>query len=85
MATNNTNDIMNPNGQFSAEAEQHLQAIYAAGGAHTTEKKIEVLNSKLGGTANFYAAGGCLTPEMKLGCLEYEYLESQGLIALTLV
>ena len=42
------------------------------------------LRLQLGGMPNFYAMGGAINEEMKLACLEYEYLQQVGKIDLVL-
>jgi hypothetical protein len=70
---------------YGNEADIFLADIYRSFDADTTPKKIELLESKfLGGGSNFYAFGGDLTEDMKLGCLEYEFLEQMGKITLVL-
>ncbi|MCP5520652.1 MAG: hypothetical protein H7A46_03795 [Verrucomicrobiales bacterium] len=61
--------------------EDFLQQVYASVGAASTSEKLTLLTNYLGGEPNFYAMGGAMTEEMKLGCLEYEYLENQGVLA----
>lgn len=67
----------------STEAENHLEAVYQAAGAYDITSKIAVLNSKLGGTVNFYAGDDNVTGEMMLACLQLEYLELEGFIVAT--
>jgi hypothetical protein len=69
--------------RFNEKADAQLQNIYQ--GATTVAEKIKILNDILGGESNFYAFGeGSISEEMKLGCLEYEYLGNLGLIELQL-
>jgi hypothetical protein len=52
-------------------------------GALTTRQRIAALEPQLGGPPpNYYAIGGHLDDEMKLTCLEYEFLEQKGLLPL---
>ena len=67
--------------RFSPEADEFLKLFYAKVGAITVGQKIEVLTLKLG-PSNFYAFGGEVTDEMRLGCLEYELLLQEGLLQL---
>ena len=74
-----------PPKSYGAEADTFLAEFYKSFEADTTQKKIALLESKfLGADSNFYAFGGDLTDEMKLGCLEYEFLEQMGKITLVL-
>jgi len=70
--------------KFGKTADDYLVAFYALCKAQTTASKIVLLQDKLGGTFNFYALGGEVTDEMKLTCLEYEYLERMGVIDVVL-
>jgi hypothetical protein len=69
---------------YGAEADNFLEDFYKSCGAETTQQKIAVLQLKVGADSNFYAFGGALTDEMKLGCLEYDYLEQSNKITLVL-
>lgn len=72
---------------FGAEADAYLAEFYNSVGAKTIQEKINVLSIKLGEEStpsNYYAFGGNLTDDMKLGCLEYEFLEQAGKITLVL-
>lgn len=69
---------------FGKDADEYLAAFYKLKDAKSTEDKIDLLKGKLGGTFNFYALGGEITDDMKLACLEYEYLERMGIIDLVL-
>ncbi len=66
---------------FGAVADAYLSKFYESCGADTTQQKITVLELKLG-KSNFYAYGGKVTDEMKLGSLEYDLLEQNKLIEL---
>jgi len=72
--------------RFNVNADAALNELYENVGAKTTEHKINALKPHLDGDGewNFYAVGGEVNQEMILGCLEYEYLSSRGLIELTL-
>jgi hypothetical protein len=72
-----------PEKSFGPVAEAFLTKLYAEYRITATEGKIKVLEDKLGGPSNFYGMGGEVNDEMKLACLEYEYLERQGQIKLT--
>lgn len=50
----------------------------------TSKIKIYVLDRELGGSSNFYAAGGSITDEIKVKCLEIQFLELKGLLKLEL-
>jgi hypothetical protein len=65
--------------KYTAQADAALSSLYQLRGADTTQQKIVILQDHLG-SSNFYALGGEINDEMKLGCLEYDYLEFQGLI-----
>ena len=68
---------------YGAEGDAFLADFYGA--EKDTAKKIIMLERRLGQPpSNYYAFGGSLTPEMKLGCLEYEFLEQNGKITLEL-
>lgn len=72
---------------FGTEADAYLKKFYDSVGAVKTPEKINALLLKLGeesAQSNYYAFGGNLTDEMKLGCLEYEFLEQEGQITLVL-
>lgn len=69
---------------FGEEADSYLQKFYDSVGANTVQQKLALLEIKLGGTRNYYAFGGPVTDEMKVGCLEYELLERENLITLVL-
>ena len=72
---------------FGEKADAYLAAFYTTVGAVSTPQKITALLLKLGeesGQSNYYAFGGNLTEEMKLGCLEYEFLEKEDQITLVL-
>jgi len=58
---------------FTREQKEKLDAFYVPFGATTTAQKIHSLETRLG-HSNFYVTGGELTDEMKLGCLEYEFV-----------
>jgi hypothetical protein len=68
--------------KFNANADACLAKLYTPVGASTTEQKIHVLERELGGQFNFYALGGNIDDDMKLACLEYEYLERMGQVEL---
>jgi hypothetical protein len=70
---------------FGAAADKALSEFYTAHKAGTVAEKIAALEKELGGPSNFYAFGGVLDEEMKLGCLEYEYLSLRDLVDLVLV
>jgi hypothetical protein len=70
--------------KFGKSVDEYLAAFYAVSKAQTTAEKIGLLQAKLGGTFNFYALGGEVTDDMKLTCLEYEYLERMGVIDVVL-
>ncbi len=71
--------------KFNEKADAELERVYRQAEACSTEAKIGALNEILGGEANFYPFGdGQVSNEMKLGCLEYEYLGNIGLIDLVL-
>ena len=72
--------------RFTPQADAALDELYEKVGATTVAQKINALKLNLGdhGEWNFYAYGGEVNEDMILGCLEYEYLSSRGLIDLTL-
>jgi hypothetical protein len=67
---------------YGKEADAFLAELYESCGAETTQQKLNVLELRLGKDSNFYAFGGALTDEMKLGCLEYDLLEQANKITL---
>ena len=70
---------------YGVSADAYLARFYKSCGAETTQQKINVLELKLGQEpSNYYAYGGTLTDEMKLGCLEYDFLDRAGEITLVL-
>jgi hypothetical protein len=71
--------------KFGAEADAALSKFYHDAKAEIIADKIKALESELGGPANYYAFGGTVSDEMKLGCLEYEYLSLRDLVDLVLV
>ena len=79
---------MTPN--YTDEARAALEELYRDAAARhslvqlTPQTKIFVLDTALGGSSNFYASGGPLTDEIKVGCLELQYLELKGLVKLEL-
>ncbi len=68
------------------EAEEFLANFYLAYKVFSTSDKIDLLQKELGGgTFNFSGFGeGALTDDMKLACLEYDFLERKGKISLIL-
>ena len=72
---------------FGPKGDAYLANFYNSIGAKTTQQKLNVLSIRLGEDitqSHYYALGGNLTDEMKLGCLEYEFLEQAGQIELVL-
>ena len=72
---------------FGPEADAYLREFYKKVGAEKTQEKLNALVLKLGQEAansNYYAYNGKVTDEMKLGCLEYEFLEREEKITLVL-
>jgi hypothetical protein len=70
--------------RFNEEADQCLGELYASVGATEAFQKINTLQKELGGNFSFHALGGNVSEEMKLACLEYEYLERVGKINVVL-
>lgn len=75
--------------EYSVEAQAALQELYDNAASRVSEAltpkmKILVLDNALGGPSNFYASGGILTVELKLKCLELQYLEMRGLVQMEL-
>jgi hypothetical protein len=66
--------------RFNEEADKCLVELYASVGAIEAFQKINTLQKELGGDFSFHALGGNVSDEMKLACLEYEYLERIGKI-----
>lgn len=67
------------NYKFNQKADKELDRVYFD--CPDTKSKIKKLDEILGGQSNFYAfPNGEITDDMKLGCLEYEYLGNLGLI-----
>ena len=72
-----------PQKSYGQNADEFLRTFYASLGALTTRQRIAALDPQLGGPPpNYYAIGGHLDDEMKLTCLEYEFLEQKGLLPL---
>jgi len=74
-------NIKNKQKSFGKKADEFLKEFYDSVGSKTTEQKINLLNIKMGGEYNFYSSG-IVTNEQILGCLEYEFLEKNGMIKL---
>ena len=73
----------------SPEAQAALRNLYESAAQRfkqptTPQFKIFVLDTELGGASNFYASGGPLTDDIKVECLELQYLELKGLVKLEL-
>ena len=83
MNTDNTTTIKTV--KFGAEADDFLRVFYHGYGITSVAGKIKILEDKTGGPHNFYGQGGAVSDEMKLACLEYEFLELNNKIKLTLV
>ena len=66
--------------RFNKEADACLEDLYKSVGAVTPARKLVILQKEVGGDFNFQAFGGELNEEIRLGCLEYEYLERMGKI-----
>lgn len=74
-----------PTKSYGTVADAFLTEFYKSYGAETTQQKLKVLVANLGQQpSNYYALGGSLNDEMKLGCLEYDYLNQMGKIELVL-
>jgi hypothetical protein len=74
-----------PPKSYGAAADAFLTEFYKSYGAETTQQKLKVLEANLGQQpSNYYPLGGTLNDEMKLGCLEYDYLSQMGKIELVL-
>jgi hypothetical protein len=72
-----------PGKSYGQEGDAFLAEFY--GEVKDTPQKIIMLERGLGEPpSNYYAFGGSLTDEMKLGCLEYEFLERNNKIVLEL-
>lgn len=70
--------------RFNSKADTALAELYHSVGAKTAEEKANAIKLAMGGDFTHYAAGGQVSDEMILGCLEYEYLSNAGLIDLVL-
>ncbi|MGH7979950.1 MAG: hypothetical protein ACREE6_11295 [Limisphaerales bacterium] len=70
--------------KYNAEADHALGELYSRLHATTNQLRIQGLQIELGGDFNYYAFGGEINDEMKLACLEYEYLQRIGKIDLAL-
>jgi hypothetical protein len=70
--------------KFNKIADDYLQELYNSVGAVTIQNKIKLLSLILDGEGNI-SSRGRVTEAMRLGVLEYEMLESAGLIQLSLV
>ena len=66
--------------QSCPEAQKFLAEFYIEKQAETTRDKISALDAELGGQSNFYAFGGEVTDDIRLSCLEYEYLVECGVV-----
>lgn len=75
--------IMPASFRYNQNADAALNELYTSARATSTQDKIRALES-IQGNANFYAFGGEITDDMRLGCLEYEYLSEKELIELVL-
>lgn len=72
-----------PPKSFGKDADAYLAETYMMTGATTTIQKINTLKLKMGDVeSNFYGFGVVVNDEMKLACLEYEFLEQHGKITL---
>jgi len=71
-----------PPPRFTQEADAYLEQFYTSARVVEVNDKISALEERLGGSSEFYAFGGEVTPEMRLGCLEYEYLLEEGMLKL---
>lgn len=70
---------------FGEEADRFLAHYYDCYNAETTEQKIALLERELGqGPSNHFVYVGSINEEMKLGCLEYDFLEIKGKLTLVL-
>lgn len=69
--------------KFTENADKALDALYAEEKAFSIEEKIRV-HEALDGEANFHSSGGEVTPEMKLGALEYAWLINKNLMPLVI-
>jgi hypothetical protein len=79
------NANQNPSKSYGEAADAFLAEFYRSYGAETTQQKMKVLEANLGQLpSNYYALGGSLNDEMKLGCLEYDFLNQSGKIELVL-
>jgi hypothetical protein len=70
--------------KFNKIADDYLEELYNSVGAVTIQNKIKLLSLILDGEGNI-SSRGRVTEAMRLGVLEYEMLESAGLIQLSLV
>ena len=73
-----------PQKSYGPAGDRELGDLYGSFGATTAQQKIKVLEAKLGQSCNYYAFGGQLNDDMKLGALEYDYLSGIGKIELVL-
>jgi hypothetical protein len=73
-----------PPKSFGAEGDQYLADFYTRFGAATAQQKMNALLTELHGSPLFYAMGGEVTEDMKLACLEYDFLDKSGKIKLVL-
>lgn len=70
--------------KYNEAADSELSRVY--GSKESVRDRIKILDDILGGESHFYSTGnGEITDEMKLGCLEYEYLMNLGLIEIPIV
>lgn len=68
--------------KYNEKADEALRELYARNNAITTALKISAVEIELGGSFNYYAFGGEINDDMRLACLEYEYLQRIGKINL---
>jgi len=64
---------------FGQKGNAYLVEFYEKYGSTTTEHKLNLLK-KLMGDRYFYAVGGEVDDEMRLGSYEYDFLMQRGLI-----
>lgn len=64
---------------FSQAAQQCLADLYASANAKSTLEKIAAIEKELG-PSQFYGFGGEVTDDVRLGCLECEYLIAKNLL-----
>ncbi len=67
--------------RFSEKADSALDTFYGPFKNGLASQKLELLERVLG-PVQVYATGGDVDDELRLACLEYEWLSAKGLVEL---